>query len=403
MSEAPIAPAPRRIAYLDHNATSPLRPAARAAFLEALEGGGNASSVHADGRAARARLERARGQVAALLDADPRGVTFTSGATEAASAILHPDLEIAGRPVTCDVLLVSAVEHPCVLSGHRFPTDKVELIPVDGEGVIDLKALENRLAALAAMGLRPYLSLMAANNETGVLQPVAEASDLVHAVGGVVHCDAVQAAGRVNVSLAALKADFVTLSAHKMGGPQGAGALVAHPDSRARVPLMAGGGQERGRRGGTQNVPAMVGFGAAAADAGTRLEAEAMRLTGLRRRLETGIVERLQDAWVAGAGAVRLPNTTCAVFPGLKAETLVIALDLAHVRVSAGSACSSGKVGSSHVLAAMAAASGLAPEATSGAVRFSLGWSSGEEDVDLALAALCRAVPRLSSRPARVA
>ncbi|MDE1569492.1 cysteine desulfurase family protein [Aquabacter sp. P-9] len=395
---------PRTVAYLDHNATSPLRPAARAAFLEALEAGGNASSVHADGRAARARLERARGQVAGLLDVDPRGVTFTSGATEAACAILHPDLEIAGRPVTCDVLLVSAVEHPCVLSGHRFPVDKVEVIPVDEAGVIDLKVLENRLAALAAMGLRPYLSLMAANNETGVLQPVAEAAERVHAVGGVVHCDAVQAAGRVETTCAALQADFVTLSAHKLGGPQGAGALVAaHPDSRARVPLMAGGGQERGRRGGTQNVPSMVGFGAAAADAAAHLSAEAMRLTGLRRRLETGIVERLQDAWIAGAGAARLPNTVCAVFPGLKAETLVIALDLAHVRVSAGSACSSGKVGPSHVLAAMGAASGLGPEATAGAIRFSLGWSSGEEDVDLALAALGRAVPRLSSRPARVA
>ncbi len=402
MSTAPLT-APPRVVYLDHNATSPLRPAARAAFLEALEAGGNASSVHADGRGARARLERARGQVAALLDADPRGVTFTSGATEAASAILYPELEIAGRPVTCDVLLVSAVEHPCVLSGHRFPTDKVEVIPVDGDGVIDLKALENRLAALAAMGLRPYLSLMAANNETGVLQPVAEAADRVHAADGVVHCDAVQAAGRVDVTLAGLKADFVTLSAHKLGGPQGAGALVAHPDSRARVPLMAGGGQERGRRGGTQNVPAMAGFGAAAAAAGTDLGAEAMRLTGLRRRLETGIVDLFQDAWIAGAGAARLPNTVCAVFPGLKAETLVIALDLAHIRVSAGSACSSGKVGPSHVLAAMGAASGLGPEATAGAIRFSLGWSSGEEDVDLALAALGRAVPRLSSRPARVA
>lgn len=398
------ATAPRPVAYLDHNATSPLRPSARAAFLEALEAGGNASSVHADGRAARARLERARGQVAGLLDVDPRGVTFTSGATEAASAILFPQLEIAGRPVTCDVLLVSAVEHPCVLSGHRFPSDKVEVIPVDAEGVIDLVVLENRLAALAAMGLRPYLSLMAANNETGVLQPVAEAADQVHAVGGVVHCDAVQAAGRVALTAAALKADFITLSAHKLGGPQGAGALIAaHPDSRARVPLMAGGGQERGRRGGTHNVPAMVGFGAAAADAATHLEAEAMRLAGLRRRLETGIVEPLQGVWIAGAGAPRLPNTVCAVFPGLKAETLVIALDLAQVRVSAGSACSSGKVGSSHVLAAMGATAGLPPEATTGAVRFSLGWSSREEDVDLALAALGRAVPRLSSRPARVA
>lgn len=392
--------APARRAFLDHAATSPLRPEARAALLDVLDGSGNASSVHADGRAARARLEEARAQVAALSGAPKAGVVFTSGATEANALALHPELEIAGRPVTCDVLLASAVEHPSVLRGHRFPADKVELLPVDASGRLDLGALDEALERHAAAGRRPLLSLMLANNETGIIQPVAEAALRAGSRGAVVHCDAVQAAGRLPLDVEALGVDFLTLSAHKLGGPQGAGALIArHADSRARVPLISGGGQERGRRAGTENVAAVAGFGASALAAGSEWKGESARLKGLRDRLEQEIVQQFQGTQIVGFGAERLPHMSCVIFAGIRAETLVIALDLSHVSVSAGSACSSGKVGSSHVLAAM----GYAGDAASGAIRLSLGWSSSEEDVEVALAALGRVVPQLRSRPVRAA
>ncbi|MEP9376313.1 cysteine desulfurase family protein [Aquabacter sp. CN5-332] len=400
---APVSPrpgAPSRRAFLDHNATSPLRPEARAAMLDALTEPGNASSVHTDGRAARARLEQARTEVAGLAGAQKTGVVFTSGATEANALILHPELDIAGRPVTCDVLLISAVEHPSILRGHRFPADRVEVLPVDAAGRIDLDALDEALTRHAGQGRRALLSLMLANNETGVIQPVAEAARRAQAHGAVVHCDAVQAAGRLPLDIYALGVDFLTFSSHKIGGPQGAGALVArHADSRARIALIGGGGQERGRRAGTENIAAVAGYGAAARASGADLARESVRLKGLRDRLEQEIVRQLQGTQIVGADAERLPNTSCVIFAGVKAETLVIALDLAHVSVSAGSACSSGKVGPSHVLAAM----GYAGDAASGAIRLSLGWSSSEEDVDLALAALGRAVPQLQNRPVRAA
>ncbi len=386
--------------HLDHNATSPLRPEARDALVEAYLAGGNPSSVHADGRAARGRLEAARGQVARLAGAPARGVIFTSGATEANTLALHPAWEIAGRPSDCDVLLTSAVEHAAVLNGHRFAPSAVEILPVDAWGRLDLAVLFMRLEAHAQAGRRAMVSLMLANNETGVIQPVAEAARMAHAHGAVVHCDAVQGAGRLDLDMARLDVDLMSLSAHKLGGPQGAGALVAaSADSRPRVPLLAGGGQERGSRGGTQNVPAIAGFGAAAVRARAEQADEAVRLAHLRDGLEQEIVAALPDTVVVGAGAQRLANTTCIAFQGLKAETLVIALDLSHVMVSAGSACSSGKVGASHVLSAM----GLDSDLASGAIRLSLGWSSTQQDVDMALAALRRVVPQVRSRSLRAA
>lgn len=386
--------------HLDHNATSPLRPEAHEAMIAALLEGGNPSSVHASGRAARARLEAARAQVAALAGAPARGVVFTSGATEANALALHPAWDIAGKPVTCDVLLVSAVEHAAVLNGHRFPAEAVEVLPVDEQGRLDLAALSARLDAHAAAGRRAMVSLMLANNETGVIQPVAEAARRAHAHGAVVHCDAVQGAGRLDLDITALGVDLLSLSAHKMGGPLGAGALIAaSADTRTRAPLLAGGGQERGQRGGTPNVPALAGFGAAAVCARADLADAPARLAHLRDGLEQEIVAALPEAAVVGAGAARLANTTCVAFAGLKAETLVIALDLSHVMVSAGSACSSGKVGPSHVLSAM----GLESELASGAIRLSLGWSSTQQDVDMALAALRRAVPQVRSRSLRAA
>lgn len=391
---------PAARSYLDHNATSPLRPEARAAMLDVLDAPGNASSVHGEGRAARARLEQARGAVAALFGAPKSGVVFTSGATEANALALTPALEIAGKPVRCDVLLASAVEHPSVMRGHRFPDGAVEWLPVDGEGLLRLDALEDTLARHRAAGRTALVSVMAANNETGVIQPLAEIARIAHAHGAVVHCDAVQAAGRIALDMDALGLDMVTLSSHKLGGPQGAGALVVrHPDTRAATPLIGGGGQERSRRGGTENVAAIVGFGAAAARARQGLEPEAARLADLRTRFETGLHARFPDAAVAGAGAPRLPNTICAMFGRIRAETLVIALDLSHVSVSAGSACSSGKVAASHVLSAM----GIEADLAAGAIRLSLGWSSTERDVDAALDALEKAVPALRARGARAA
>ncbi len=228
-------------------------------------------------------------------------------------------------------VLVSAVEHAAVLNGHRFPPEAVEILPVDGAGRLDLAVLSARLDVHAAAGRRAMVSLMLANNETGVIQPVAEAARLAHVHGAVVHCDAVQGAGRLDLNMAVLGVDLLSLSAHKMGGPVGAGALIAaSADTRTRAPLLAGGGQERGQRGGTQNVPAFAGFGAAAACALAELGAEPARLAHLRDGLEQEIVAALPDAMVVGSGADRLANTTCVAFAGLKAETLVIALDLSQ-------------------------------------------------------------------------
>lgn len=392
-------PSGPRHAYLDHNATSPLRPEARAALLAALDAGGNASSVHAEGRAARARIEAARAAIAALAGAPVRGVVFTSGATEAAALALHPTVEIAGRAKPCDVLLASAVEHPAVLKGHRFPSDALEILPVDREGRLDLAALAEALDRHRAAGRRAVLAVMAANNETGVLQPVAEAARLVHEADGIVFCDAVQAAGRIPLDMAALGADFLALSAHKVGGPPGVGALVAAGQDHRTAPLLSGGGQERNRRAGTENGPAIVGFGAAANAVRAALLQEVERLAGLRDPLERAVLEGVPGARVVGAGADRLPNTTMVTFAGLRAETLVIALDLAHVSISAGSACSSGKVGASQVLLAM----GLPEDEAAGAIRLSLGWSSTIEDVDAAVEALKKAVPQLRSRASRAA
>lgn len=389
---------PRR-AYLDHNATSPLRPEARAALIAALDAGGNASSVHAEGRAARARIEAARAAVAALAGAPVRGVVFTSGATEAAALALHPAVEIAGRAKPCDVLLASAVEHPAVLKGHRFPSDALEILPVDGEGRLDLAALAESLAGHRAAGRRALLAVMAANNETGVIQPVSEVARLVHEADGIVFCDAVQAAGRIPLDMATLGADFLALSAHKIGGPPGVGALVAAGPDHRTAPLLSGGGQERNRRAGTENGPAIVGFGTAATAVKAALSAEAERLAALRDLLERAVLEGVPGMRVVGAGADRLPNTLMVTFAGLRAETLVIALDLAHVSISAGSACSSGKVGASQVLLAM----GLPEDEAAGAIRLSLGWSSTIEDVDAAVEALKKAVPQLRSRASRAA
>ena len=372
--------------YLDHNATSPLRPEAHAAMAAALAETGNASSVHAEGRSARARIEAARAAVAGLVGAAPAAVTFTSGATEAIALALSPVLELSGRPVRCDVLLVSAVEHPAVRAGGRFAADKIEIIPVDGEGRVDLSALDAMLARHRKDGRRALVSVMAAHNETGVIEPLAEVAARVHAAEGVFHTDAVQIVGRYPFDLEASGADLISLSSHKLGGPQGAGALIARDADTRLPPLWRGGGQERGARSGTENVAAIVGFGAAATSAAMMVAEEVGRLAGLRDRLEDGLQDIAPEVVFLSGGAARIPNTTCFAVPGIAAETAVIAFDLEGVALSAGAACSSGKVGPSAALAAMK----IEPRLARGAMRASLGWNSTETDVSRFLTVFAR-------------
>jgi len=361
--------------YLDYNATAPMRPAVAEVVTRTLGLAGNPSSVHFEGRAARAAVETAREQVAALVGAAPKNVIFTSGGTEAANTVLTPAFRGSGEPAGASRLIVGASEHACVLHGHRFAPDSVERVAVDQEGVVDLQALEERLDHAPE---RALVSLQAANNETGVIQPVSEAAARVRARGGLLHCDAVQAAGKVELDLASCGADALTLSAHKLGGPKGVGAIVLAGEGIEIGRLVRGGGQERGRRAGTENVAAIAGFGAAAALARQDLYGEANRLGRLRDACERAVRRLAPDATIFGERAERLPNTLAFAVPGLKAETALIALDLDGIAVSSGSACSSGKVGRSHVLEAM----GVAPALASGAVRISLGWATTEDDVN---------------------
>jgi cysteine desulfurase len=342
-----------RETYLDWNATAPLRSEAAAAVAEALALGGNPSSVHRRGRAARQLVERSRETVAALIGAPAHGVIFTSGGTEAN----HLALLGSGR----ERVLVSAVEHSSVLQA----VPDAERIPVDGDGIVDLAALK----ALLDADPRPALvSVMLANNETGAIQPVNEIAGIGHADGALFHCDAVQAAGKMSLSMAEIGADFMTLSAHKIGGPSGIGALVS---AGAEVtPLLRGGGQEGNRRAGTENLAGIAGFAAAAAACDP---AEYERLRDLRDGLEAA----LPNAVIVAGGAPRLPNTSAIALPGVPAETQIIAFDLDGLMVSAGAACSSGKVGPSHVLAAM----GIAPEIANATIRVSLGWATTEADI----------------------
>ena len=354
-------------AYLDHNATSPLRPAAFESMVEVLRAGGNPSSVHAAGRKARAVVEAARRQVAALVGALPTEIVFTSGGTEANSLALSG----AGRRR----VLVSAVEHDSVLRA----VPGAEIVGVDGNGVVDLAALEQ---ALASSGDEPVLvSVMLANNETGVLQPIAEVVRLARAAGALVHCDAVQAVGKVPVDVHGLGVDYLSLSAHKIGGPTGVGALMV----RNVAPFATdrrGGGQESNRRAGTENVAGIAGFGAAAQEAGKQA-AEGLDLAGRRDRIELSLVQIAPQARIFGAGAKRIANTSCISMPGVPAETQVMALDLAGVYISAGAACSSGKVQRSAVLAAM----GVPAEEAATAIRISLGWNTEPADIERLISA----------------
>jgi cysteine desulfurase len=360
--------------YLDWNATAPLRREARAALEEALALPGNPSSVHAEGRAARHAVEHAREQVAALVAAKPADVFFTSGGTESNMLALTPSIETAAEKRPRGRLLISAIEHASVRTGGRFAREAIAEIAVDADGRVNLAAL----AAAVAEAPRPLVAIVLANNESGVVQPVGEAAAIVHAAGGLLVVDAVQAAGRIPCDIGALGADLLTLSAHKIGGPKGAGALVrARDDIHIADPLVRGGGQERGLRAGTENVAGIAAFGAAAAVARSEHAAEAAQMLALRQELEAGLRAISPQAVIFGAAATRLPNTTLFAADGMKAETAVIAFDLEGVAVSSGAACSSGKVQPSHVLAAM----GVSPALIRGAVRVSLGWATTKADV----------------------
>lgn len=351
--------------YLDWNATAPLRPEAMAAMAGALARCGNPSSVHRWGRRARAEVERARSAVAALVGMPAEAVVFVSGGTEAN----HLALLGTGR----QRVLVSAVEHDSVLRAVL----EAEHIPVDRDGIVRLDALADLLAADPRPAEpRPTLvSVMLANNETGVIQPVAEIAAMAHAHGALFHCDAAQAAGKIALELASLGADLVTISAHKLGGPPGIGALLVGGEIDI-VPLLRGGGQERGRRAGTENLPGIAGFAAAAQAAAAEITVYD-RVRTLRDALEAEIAAVMPDAVVLGTRVSRLPNTAAIAMPGTPAETQIIALDLDGVMVSAGAACSSGKVGPSHVLAAMEVGADIA----SSTIRVSLGWGTTESDI----------------------
>ena len=323
-------------------------------MTEALERCGNPSSIHRFGRAARAAVEDARDRIASLVGASPQGVIFTSGGTEANNTALH------GR------VLASAIEHDSILA-----IDGVRPVPVRPEGMVDLAALEALLAEGPAL-----VSVMLANNETGVIQPLRDVVRLARGHGARVHCDAVQAAGKIEIDMRALGVDMMSLSAHKLGGPQGVGALIVADDQQL-LPLLRGGGQERGRRPGTENVAGIIGFAAAVAAAVAEL-ASMDRVRMLRDTLEARVRVIAPDAVVHGAHAERLPNTSCIGLPGARSDIQVIALDLDGIAVSAGSACSSGTVTPSHVLRAM----GVGEDTAASAIRVSLGWASTADDVE---------------------
>lgn len=357
--------------YLDHNATSPLRPEAKSAMLRAMDMVGNASSVHAEGRAAGQMLDDSRDVVARALGVIPPMVVFTSGGSEA------NNLAITGAVV--HRILVSAIEHPSVLAAARSSGREVSVIPVNADGVVDLVALEAMLPGRAAL-----VSVMLANNETGVIQPVSEVVRMAKAHGALVHTDAVQAFGKIPVNVGLLGVDMMTISAHKLGGPVGAGALVVR-DGLALQPLIKGGGQELRRRAGTENLPAIAAL--AAISNGTL-----KNINQLRDRLETA----LEGAVIFGNAVPRLPNTTCIAVHGMSAESLLMALDLDGIAVSSGSACSSGKVAKSHVLDAM----GVAPDLAAAAIRVSLGWTTTATDIDHFIAVWTRLMARHKARAA---
>lgn len=361
--------------YLDYNATAPLLPVAREAMLRALDLSGNPSSVHHEGRAARRIVEDARRAIAALVGGAAENVVFTSGATEAATTLLTPRWTLGRGAFDVSHLYVCEADHACLLSGGRFAPGNVTRIGVDADGILLLSSLASALEAHDGTQGRPLVAVHLANNESGVIQPLSQISALVRSAGGVLVVDAVQAVGRIPVDLASGLADFVILSAHKIGGPAGVGAFVGASGLMMPEPLVRGGGHERGHRAGTENVAGIAGFGAAAVHGAAAL-AQADEMSSRRDRLCAAIRAIAPDVIIHGEAVARLPNTVFFSVPGIKAETAQIAFDLSGIALSAGSACSSGKVGPSHVLKAMGVASG------EGGLRVSMGAATSEAEIE---------------------
>ena len=379
--------------YLDHNATTPLLPVARSAMIDALDLFGNPSSVHAEGRHARNVLDQARARVASMSGADRDDVVFTSGATEALNLVLTPELRLDGAPL--DLLLIAGGEHPAVFAGHRFGA-AFEIVPLRHDGTLDLDQLAAALERHA--GRRVMLALQACNNETGVIQPVCDAARLVHLHGGFVVCDAVQAIGKIKVSLASLGADALVVSAHKFGGPKGIGALCfARSRHHLSEGIIRGGGQERGLRAGTENLAGIAGLGAASAEMPAWIDVLMPRLGRWRDEIERHVRAVAGDAVFFGASAARALNTTCFALPGVDSRMLTMGLDLEGVAVSAGSACSLGKARASQVLVAM----GVPADVAGSALRVSLGWTTGAGDIECFATAFSKVVARM--RPRRAA
>ncbi|MGC0052900.1 cysteine desulfurase family protein [Brucella pituitosa] len=373
--------------YLDYNASAPLLDEARNAVIEALGIPGNPSSVHREGRAARGLVEAARRSVAVLVNAKSDHVVFTSGATEAASTLLTPIYMMGRSPVRLSHLYVSATEHPCMLTGGQFPAENITILAVDENGILKLDALQQVLEAHDKSAGLPLVAVQVANNETGVIQPIREIAALVKAAGGIFVVDAVQAAGRIKLDITDNCGDYLIISSHKIGGPKGVGAVIAISDLMMPKALVRGGGQEKGHRAGTEALPLIAGFGAAADVAATRLNGDGWSFEA-RDRLEAGLMEIAPSATIHGNSVDRLPNTTFFSLDGQKAETVQIAFDLGGIALSAGSACSSGKVGPSHVLAAMGHEDGP------GAIRVSLEPNVSIESVDQFLDVLRKIVAR---------
>ena len=385
--------------YFDYNASAPLLDHAREVMVGALADYGNPSSVHFEGREARRTIEIARQQLAELIGANPANVIFSSGATESAMHALSPVLRAGGRELALSKLYVSATEHPCVLGGGRFSQDQISILGVQENGRLDLDSLENALSSHDFGEGYPMVAVQLANNETGVVQPVEKIAETVHSHDGILVVDAVQACGKMQFTIGDTGADLLILSSHKIGGPKGAGALLLANGNLSPQPLITGGGQENYHRGGTENVAAIAGFGAACEWHGQNLTKN-IKKYALRDSIEAGIStisleagNEVSQPVFFGKSEIRLGNTSCFAVPGVKAETALVALDLEGISVSTGSACSSGKVKKSHVLDAM----GVEPQEIAGALRISVGWDSNEEDASHFLNAWKTIIGRLAA------
>lgn len=384
--------------YLDFNATSPLNPHAREAMMGALSAFGNPSSVHAEGREARRQLELARSQVAQAFGVKSANIVFNSGASEGASHVLSPEILAGGAPIPVSRLYVSAIEHPCVLSGGRFDDTAVQTLPVTEAGILDLNALERALNSHDASQGAAMVAVMAANNETGAVQPLERISELVHAAGAFLMVDAVQALGKLPFDMASTGAHFAIVSSHKIGGPRGAGAVLFADDSILPTPLIPGGAQENQHRAGTENLPAIAGFAAALKSLDIGAE-NLSRMADIRDSMERDVSticnsagNKVGEPVFFASESPRLANTSCFAIPGLRAETALISLDLDGIAVSSGSACTSGRVGRSHVLVAM----GVEDELAQGALRVSLGPDTTKDDTGRFLSALETIVSRVA-------